>query len=101
MATYKSDGAQAHVDIAPGTPILARTHDDPDSVDYGSRYGVYYDDEGNLIPEYKDEMPDLEGAPQGDPTLVSTDTEQAGYMDHLSLTSPHVTGTPQPKDLKV
>ena len=101
VATFESDGAQARVDMAPGTPILARTHDDPDSVDYGSRYGVYYDDEGNLIPEYEDEMPDLEGPPQGDATPVSTDTEQARYMDHLSLTSPHVTGTPQPKDLKV
>ena len=100
VATFESDGAQAHVDIAPGTPILARTHDDPDSVNYESLYGVYYDDEGHLIPEYEDEMPDLESAPWGDATPVSTDTEQAGYMDHLSLTSPHVTGTPQPKDLK-
>ena len=104
VATFESDGAQARVDIAPGTPIPARTHDDPDDVDYESLYGVYYDDDGNLIPEYEDEMPELEGAPRGDATpesRVSTDTEQAGYMDHLSLTSPHVTGTPQPKSLKV
>ena len=101
VATFESDGAQARVDIAPGTPILTRTHDDPDGANYESLYGVYYDDEGNLIPEYEDEMPDLESAPQGDVTPVSTDTEQAGYMDHLSLTSPRVTGTPQPKDLKV
>ena len=104
VATFESDGAQARVDIAPGTPIPARTHDDPDNVDYESLYGVYYDDEGNLIPEYEDEMPDLESAPRGDATpesKVSTDTEQAGYMDHLSLTSPHITGTPQPKDLRV
>ena len=103
VATFKSDGAQARVDIAPSTPIPARTHDDLDNVDYES-LGVYYDDEGNLIPEYEDEMPDLESAPRGDATpesKVSTDTEQAGYMDHLSLTSPHITGTSQPKDLKV
>ena len=101
VATFESDGALARVDIMPGTPIPARTHDDPDNVDYESLYGVYYDDKGNLIPEYEDEMPDLEGAPRGDATPVSTDTEQARYMDHLSLTSPHITGTLQPKDLKV
>ena len=104
VATFEADGAQARVDIAPGTPIPARTHDDPDDIDYESLYGVYYDDEGNLIPEYEDDIPDLENIPRGDATpesKVSTDTEQAGYMDHLSLTSPHITGTPQPKDLKV
>ena len=104
VATFEADGAQARVDIAPGTPIPARTHDDPDDVNYESLYGVYYDDEGNLIPEYEDEIPDLENVPRGDATpesKVSTDTEQARYMDHLSLTSPHITGTPQPRDLKV
>ena len=104
VATFEADRAQAHVDITPGTPIPPRTHDNPDNVDYESLYGVYYDDEGNLIPEYEDDIPDLENIPRGDATpesKVSTDTEQAGYMDHLSLTSPRITGTPQPKDLKV
>ena len=104
VATFEADGAQARVDIAPGTPIPPRTHDDPDDVNYESLYGVYYDDEGNLIPEYEDDIPDLENIPRGDATpesKVSTDTEQAGYMDHLSLTSPRITGAPQPKDLKV
>ena len=104
VATFEADGAQARVDIAHGTPIPARTHDNLDDVDYESLYGVYYDDEGNLIPEYEDDIPDLENVPRGDAipeSKVSTDTEQAGYMDHLSLTTPHITGTPQLKDLKV
>ena len=63
VATFEADGAQARVDITPGTPIPARTHDDPDDVDYESLYGVYYDDEGNLIPEYEDEIPDVENIP--------------------------------------
>ena len=67
MATFEADGAQAWVDIAPGTPIPARTHDNPDDVDYESLYGVYYDDEGNLIPEYEEDIPDLENVPRGTP----------------------------------
>ena len=104
VAQFEADGARARVDIVPGTPIPARSHDDLDDVDYGLLYGVYYDDEGNLILEYKDEIPDLENVPRGDATpesKVSTDTEQAGYMGHLNLTSPHITGAPEPSDLKV
>ena len=88
----------------PSTPIPSRPWDDPDNIDYESLYGVYYDDKGNLIPEYDDEIPNLENVPRGDTTpesKVSTDTEQAGYLGHLSLTSRHITGAPEPSDLKV
>ena len=104
VAQFETDGAQARVDIVPGTPIPSRPQDDPDDVNYESLYGVYYDDEGNLIPEYEDEIPDLENVPQGDATpesKVSTDTEQAGHLGHLSLTSLYTTGAPEPSDLKV
>ena len=63
VALFEADGAQARVDIVPGTPIPARSHDDPDNVDYELLYGVYYDDEGNLSSEYEDEIPDLENVP--------------------------------------
>ena len=104
VAQFEADGAQARVDIVPGTPIPSRPRDDPDDTDYESLYRVYYDDEGNRIPEYEDETPNLENVPRGDATLeskVSMDTEQAGYLGHLSLTSPHITGAPEPSDLKV
>ena len=104
VAQFEADGAQAQVDIMPGTPIPSRPRDDPDDTDYGSLYGVYYDDEGNLIPEYEDEIPDLENAPRGDATpesKVSMDTEQARHLGHLSLASLYPTGAPEPGDLKV
>ena len=104
VAQFEADGAQAQVDIAPGMPIPSRTRDDPDNIDHESLYGVYYNDEGNLILEYEDEILNLENVPRGDTTpesKVSMDTEQAGYLGHLNLTSPHITGTPEPSDLKV
>ena len=104
VAQFKADRAQARVDIVSGTPIPSRPRDDPDDVDYESLYGVYYDDEGNLIPEYEDEILDLENVPQGDATLeskVSMDTEQAGHLGYLSLASSYPTGAPEPGDLKV
>ena len=104
VAQFETDGAQGRVDIAPGIPMPNRPRDDPDDIDYESLYGVYYDDEGNLIPEYVDEIPELEDTPRGDETpasKVSTDTEQAGHLGHLSLASPYHPGAPDPRDLKV
>ena len=102
VALFDKDGAQGRVDIAPGIPMPSRPRDDVDDVDYESLYGVYYDDEGNRIPEYMDEIPELEDTPRrGDETLVSTDTEQAGHLGSLSLASPYHPGAPDPKDLKV
>ena len=104
VAQFEADGAQAQVDIVSSTPIPSRSRDDPDNTDYASLYRVYYDDEGNPIPEYEDEIPNLENVPRGDATLeskVSTDTKQARYLGHLSLTSLLITGTPEPSDLKV
>ena len=80
-----------------------RPWDDPDDVDYESLYGVYYDDEGNPIPEYVDEIPELEDTPRGDETpasKVSMDTEQAGHLGLLSLASPYHPGAPDLRDLK-
>ena len=57
---FEADGAQGRVDIAPGTPLPTRPREAPDDVDYESLYGIYHDDEGNLIPEYVDELPELE-----------------------------------------
>ena len=51
-----------------------------------------------------DEIPELEDASRGDETpaiKVSTDTEQAGHLGHLSLASPYHPGAPDPRDLKV
>ena len=81
-----------------------RPREDPDDIDYESLYGIYYDDEGNLIPEYVDDIPELEDESRGDETpasKASTDTEQAGHMGHLSLASPYHPGAPDPRDLKV
>ena len=104
VALFKMDRVQAQVDIVPGMPIPSRPQDDLDDTDYESLYGVYHDDAGNLIPEYEDEILDLENVPRGDATpqsKVSMDTEQSGHLGHLSLTSPRITGTPEPSDLKV
>ena len=46
----------------------------------------------------------MENVPRGDATpesKVSTDTEQAGHLGHLSLASLYPAGTPEPGDLKV
>ena len=104
VAQFETDGAQGQVDIAPGIPMPTRPRDGPDNVDYESLYGVYYDDEGNPIPEYMDEIPELEDTPRGDETpasKVSTDTEQVGHLGLLSLASPYHPGAPDPRDLKV
>ena len=104
VAQFETDGAQGRVDITPGIPMPTRPREDPDGVDYESLYGIYYDDEGNLIPEYVDEIPELEDASRGDETpasKASTDTEQARHMGHLSLASPYHPGAPDPRDLKV
>ena len=104
VAQFEADGAHARVDIMPSTPVPSRPRDDPDNTDYESLYGIYYDDEGNLIPEYEDEVPDLENVPRGDATpesKVSTDTEQAGHLGHLSLASSYPAGAPELGDLKV
>ena len=104
VAQFKTDRAQGRVDITPGIPMPVRPREDPDNVDYESLYGIYYDDEGNLILEYVDDIPELEDVSRGDETpasKVSTDTEQAGHMGHLSLASPYHPGTPDPRDLKV
>ena len=63
VAEFDADGAQGRVDIAPGIPMPTRPRDDVDDVDYVSLYGVYYDDDGNRIPEYVDEIPELEDTP--------------------------------------
>ena len=104
VAWFEADGAQGWVDIVPGTPMPTRPRDDPDDFNYESLYRVYYDDEGNPIPEYIDEIPELEDASRGDEmpaSKVSMDTEQAGHMGHLSLASPYHPGAPDPRDLKV
>ena len=104
VAEFETDGAQARVDLAPGVSLPERPREDPDDVDYDSLYGVYYDDDGNLIPEYVDDVSALEDVASGQETpasRVSTDTEQAGKLDQLSLTSPYHPGAPDPKDLKV
>ena len=104
VAQFEKDRAQGRVDIAPGIPMPTRPRDNVDDVNYESLYGVYYDDEGNLIPEYVDEIPELEETPRGDETpasKVSTDMEQAGHLGLLSLASPYHPGTPDPRDLKV
>ena len=104
VTEFEADGAQGRVDIAPGVPIPTRPHDAVDDVDYASLYGVYYNNDGNRIPEYVDEIPELEDTLRGDETpasKISTDTEQAGHMDHLSLSSPYHPGALDPKDLKV
>ena len=104
VARFEADGAQGWVDIAPGTPMPTRPQDDPDDVDYESLYGIYYDNEGNPIPEYVDEIPELEDASRGDEmpaSKASTDTEQARHMGHLNLASPYHPGAPDPRDLKV
>ena len=106
VAEFKVDGAEGRLDLAPGVPLPDRPREDPDDTDYESLYGVYYDDDGNRIPEYidDDEVPALEDAMSGCETPmtgISTDTEQAGHMGHLSLTSPYHPGAPNPRDLKV
>ena len=106
VAEFKVDGAEGRLDLAPGIPLPDRPWEDPDDTDYESLYGVYYDDDGNLIPEYiyNDEVPALEDALSGCETPmtgISTDTEQAGHMGHLSLASPYHPGAPDPRDLKV
>ena len=104
VAEFGTDGAQGRVDLAPGIPLPNRPREDPDAIDYESLYGIYYDDDGNLIPEYMDEIPELEDGAPGHETLasrVSTDTEQAGHLGHLSLASPYHPGAPDPRDLKV
>ena len=106
VAEFKVDGAEARLDLAPGVPLPDRPREDPDDTDYESLYGVYYDDDGNRIPEYVDDedVPALEDAMSGCDTPmtgVSTDTEQAGHMDQLSLTSPYHPSAPNPRDLKV
>ena len=106
VAEFKVDGAEGHLDLAPGIPLPDRPREDPDDVDYESLYGIYYDDDGNLIPEYiyEDEIPALEDTTSGCETPmagVSTDTEQAGQMGHLSLASPYHPGAPDPRDLRV
>ena len=104
VAEFEADGAQGRVDLAPGIPLPDRPREDPDSVDYESLYGVYYDDDGNLIPEYEDKIPALEDTTPGRETPVSgvsTDTEQAGHLGHLSLASPYHPGAPDPRDLRV
>ena len=104
VTQFEADGAQGRVDIAPGTPMPTRPRDDLDDVDFEPLYRLYYDDEGNRIPEYVDEIPELEDTSRGDEmpaSRVSTDTEQAGHMGHLSLTSPYHPGAPYPRDLRV
>ena len=104
VAEFETDGAQGRVDLAPGIPLPERPREDPDNVDYESLYGVYYDDDGNLIPEYEDEIPALEDTTPGRGTpasRVSTDTEQAGNLGHLSLASPYQPSNPDPRDLRV
>ena len=107
VSEFETDGAQGRVDLAPGTPLPDRPREDPDDVDYDSMYGVYYDDDGNLIPEYvddEDEIPELEDNAPGHATpasRISTDTEQAGLLGQLNIVSPYHPGAPDPKDLKV
>ena len=106
VAEFKVDGAEGRLDLAPGVPLPDRPREDPDDTDYESLYGVYYDDDGNRIPEYVDDedVPALEDAMSGCETPmtgISTDTEQAGHMGQLSLTSPYHPGAPNPRDLKV
>ena len=105
VALFETDGPQAGVDLAPSMQLPSRPWDEPDDTDFGSMYGVYYDDYSNLIPEYEDEIPDLENVPTpGEATPVSkisTDTKQSGHMGHLSLTSPHVSFMPEPSNLKL
>ena len=104
VAEFETDGAQGRVDLAPGIPLPNRPREDPDDIDYESLYRIYYDDDGNLIPEYVDEVPELEDATPGHETpasRVSTDTEQAGHLGHLSLASPYHPGAPDPRDLRV
>ena len=60
-------------------------------------YSIYYNDDGNLIPEYVDDMQDLEPARKGNAmpeSKISTDTEQSTYMETLSLASPLMCHTP-------
>ena len=105
VTEFEKDGTKGRVDLAPGIPLPERPREDPDDIDYESLYGIYYDDDGNLIPEYEDEIiPALEDANPGHGTPasgISTDTEQAGHLGHLSLASPYHPGAPDPKDLKV
>ena len=81
-----------------------RPRDDVDDVDFESLYRMYYDDEGNLIPEYVDEIPELEDTPRGNETpasKISMDTEQAGQFGLLNLASPYHPGALDPRELKV
>ena len=104
VVQFDADGAQGRVDLAPSVTLPQRPQDEPDDTDFVSMYGVYYNDDGNLIPEYKDEMPNLEPVPKCEAmpqSKISMDTEQSGHMGTLSLASPPVCRTPEPSDLKV
>ena len=109
VVAFDTDGTEAWVDLAPGVPLPERPHEKPDEIDFESFYGIYYDDQGRHIPDYLEDMPELEPihnrlGPLVDAILesrVSTDTEQSTYMGTLSLASLVMCCTPELSSLRV